>query len=210
MFSKNPKSKEFTVNSSLQCPDCEVDVHVGTGGGKNLELHRNSKTCKESQQVAARPAPKKDKSLLTFFSRNAQRLNAPRVASPPLVHADPIPVPEACEEQDSPSSAQSSSTQSAPHPVSPLPVHVKPSQSPKRQEGCLHALESLKRLEEAMSLIPQDVKIAGPGHPLAGFSGSPDDIAQSSMPDDDWEEILNPKMKNAFGWDHMGIQNGFA
>jgi hypothetical protein len=41
------------------------------------------------------------------------------------------------------------------------------------QEGCLHALESLKRLEDAMSLIPQDVEIAGPGHSLAGFSGCP-------------------------------------
>lgn len=30
------------------------------------------------------------------------------------------------------------------------------------------------------------------------------------MPEDDWEEILNPKMKSAFGWGRESVDEGFA
>ena len=28
--------------------------------------------------------------------------------------------------------------------------------------------------------------------------------------DDDWEEVLNPKMKAAFGWNQDGLEMGYA
>ena len=37
------KSNAFTVDSHLVCPKCNVQVHVGTGGHQNLDLHLTSK-----------------------------------------------------------------------------------------------------------------------------------------------------------------------
>ena len=80
----------FTVDSHLKCPQCNVDIYVGTGGSRNLDLHLTSKACKDRQKAAAQPE-KKSKSLLSFFGpRKPTKHNVPRVASPPPVHADPI------------------------------------------------------------------------------------------------------------------------
>ena len=64
---------EYTLDSTLSCPDCDEEVYVGTGGPKNLEIHqRTSKACKaKCEQKAhgqAKPKQKQDCSLLTFFS----------------------------------------------------------------------------------------------------------------------------------------------
>jgi len=37
---------EFNSESTLLCPDCGTDMHVGTVGEKNLTTHHNSKACK--------------------------------------------------------------------------------------------------------------------------------------------------------------------
>ena len=39
------------IDTRLCCPDCNTDVHVGTGGTSNLNVHRNSKVCKDRQQA---------------------------------------------------------------------------------------------------------------------------------------------------------------
>ena len=76
------------------CPDCDTDVHVGTGGISNLNAHRNSKICRENKATKARPPQKKEKSILSFFSRNSIQKNTPLVVSPPPVHAARLHHPE--------------------------------------------------------------------------------------------------------------------
>ena len=62
-----------------------------------------------------------------------------------------------------------------------------------------------------MESIPKEIPLAGPEHPLAIFSEHPAECANGAgVPENDWEEILNPKMKIAFGWSHDGIDEGFA
>ena len=42
--SKEPKIKDkFKKDTRLCCLDCNTDVHVGTGGTSNLDMHRNLK-----------------------------------------------------------------------------------------------------------------------------------------------------------------------
>ena len=78
---------QFTADSKPRCEECNADVHVGTGGMSNLNVHRDSKTCRENETANTLPPQKKEKSLLTFFSQKMIQQNAPRVASPPPVHA---------------------------------------------------------------------------------------------------------------------------
>ena len=81
---------QFTADSKLRCEECYAEVHVVTGGMSNLNAHRDSKTCRENETANTLPPQKKEKSLLTFFSQKTIQQNAPRVASPPPVHAAPI------------------------------------------------------------------------------------------------------------------------
>jgi hypothetical protein len=77
-------SNTFTIDSHVKCPQCNVDVHVGTGGSRNLDLHLTSKACKDRQKAAAQ-LEKKSKSLLSFFGpQKPTKHNVPRVASPLL------------------------------------------------------------------------------------------------------------------------------
>ena len=62
----------FTVDSHLKCPQCNVDIYVGTGGSRNLDLHLTSKACKDRQKAAAQPE-KKSKSLLSLFGPRAPK-----------------------------------------------------------------------------------------------------------------------------------------
>ena len=41
---------EFNSESTLLCPDCGTDMHVGTAGEKNLATHHNSKACKAGHE----------------------------------------------------------------------------------------------------------------------------------------------------------------
>ena len=46
---------------------------------------------------------------------------------------------------------------------------------------------------------------------MAIFSEHPAECANGAgIPENNWEEILNPKMKSSFGWSHNGIDKGFA
>jgi hypothetical protein len=40
------ETAEFNSQSTLLCPDCGTDMHVGTVGEKNLATHHNLKACK--------------------------------------------------------------------------------------------------------------------------------------------------------------------
>jgi len=70
---------QFTADSKLHCEACDTDVHVGTSRTSNLNTHRDSITCKENKAANALPPQKKDKSLLSFFSRKTIQLGRSQV-----------------------------------------------------------------------------------------------------------------------------------
>lgn len=76
-------------------------------------------------------------------------------------------------------------------------------------EPCPNALKLLKSLKKSMKLIPEDVPLAQPNHPLAVFFENPVGCEGQDY-DDDWEEVLNPKMKAAFGWNQDELETGYA
>ncbi|KDR76610.1 hypothetical protein GALMADRAFT_139524 [Galerina marginata CBS 339.88] len=201
---KKKKPSAFTVDSHLKCEQCNVDVHVGTGGYRNLELHIASKACKDRHKAAAKPE-KKSKSLLSFFgSQKPTKPVVPRVKSPPLVHADaitPIDTPGQIPPLLSPQEIQS---RHLTQPIVPIGNEL-------ASQECPHALGILRRLQEKLASIPNETALAGPDHPLAVFSEHPVECAnRAGRPEDDWEEILNPKMKCAFGWGCDSTEGGFA
>ena len=66
-------------------------------------------------------------------------------------------------------------------------------------EACAIAAELLSRLQIAVERIPSDNPLATAEHRLNEFSKDPSTVVQGPA-DDDWEEVLNPMMKRAFGW----------
>ena len=154
------KSNAFTVNSHLVCPKCNVQVHVGTGGHQNLDLHLTSKACNNRRKVLEEPT-KKSKTLLSFFGpREASKENVPRVRSPTPIHADPVePILMPGPSLLPPQTAQDE------HATTPLADDdMLLSDEPR---GCRHAIETLQILREKLELIPKDIALAGPEHPLA-------------------------------------------
>src|SRR5271168_1438148 len=81
---------DFNADSTLPCPKCgKINVKVGFGGYKNLEIHQTSKAC--AAQACENVKPKvKFQTLRNFFGPKAEK-NSPTVSEPPMVHAAPIP-----------------------------------------------------------------------------------------------------------------------
>ena len=172
------------ADSKLRCEECNADLHVGTGGMSNLNAHRDSKTCRENKTANTLPPQKKDKSLLSFFSQKTIQQNAPRVASPPPVHTAPILPETICD----------------PRGVMPVSNCQGAVVGINRPHPCPIAFKLLQQLKVKIEALPND--IAPPtqlDHPLAAFSGDPADCVQGGF-EDDWEEVLNPRMKQVFGW----------
>jgi hypothetical protein len=73
--------------------------------------------------------------------------------------------------------------------------------SPEKGEmdACVIASELLSRLEMAIERIPSEKPLATVGNRLDEFSKDPSTIVQGPK-EDDWEDVLNPMMKRAFGW----------
>ena len=59
------------IDTRLCCLDCNTDVHVGTGGTSNLNVHCNLKVCKDSQQ--AQLIQPQANSLLNFFTQKTSQ-----------------------------------------------------------------------------------------------------------------------------------------
>ena len=153
------KFNAFTVDSHLICPKCNVQVHIGTGG-QNLDLHLTSKACNNRRKVLEEPT-KKSKTLLSFFGpREASKENVPRVRSPTPIHADPVePILMPGPSLLPPQTAQDE------HATTPLADDdMLLSDEPR---GCQHVIEILQKLPEKLELIPKDIALAGPEHPLA-------------------------------------------
>jgi hypothetical protein len=65
-------------------------------------------------------------------------------------------------------------------------------------DGCAVAKQLLQRLQDKIKHIPDTVPPADEAHPLAAFAANPADHV--SLDQDDWEDILNPMMHQAFGY----------
>ena len=70
----------------------------------------------------------------------------------------------------------------------------------------------MQQLKAKMEAMPKDIEPAQLDHPLAAFLGDPANYALGSF-EDDWEEVLNPRIMQAFGWgkDRVGwdfVQRG--
>ena len=51
---RTPGEPIYMADSTLPCPDCGEEIHVGTGGSKNLETHcASSKVCKAQHEQKA-------------------------------------------------------------------------------------------------------------------------------------------------------------
>ena len=76
---------EYTTDSTLTCPDCGEEVHVGTSGVKNLDTHCTSSECKALCKHRVRKQQQwPDGSLLTFFT--PQQTLVPSTVTAPQVH----------------------------------------------------------------------------------------------------------------------------
>ena len=175
-----------------------------------ISTHLTSKACKYRQKAAAQPE-NKSKSLLSFFGPwKLTKHNVPQVASPPLVHADPIQPIELPGPSFPPPNLQKQQEIQDEHVATLVQTDDNGSLFNKSQ-GCEHAVEILQKLQEKMESIPKEIPLAGPEHPLAIFSEHLAECANGAgIPENDWEEILNPKMKSAFGWSHDSVDKGFA
>lgn len=186
---------QFTADSKLHCEECDTDVHVGTGGMSNLNAHQGSKTCKENKAANALAPQKKEKSLFSFFSRKTVQQNTPRVTSPPLVHATPFLPESICHPSVAPASDCQDAVAGADQPLS-----------------CPSAVKLMEKLKAKIEAMPKDiVPTAQLDHPLAAFLGDPANCILGGF-EDDWEEVLNPRMKQAFGWgeDSDRVERDFA
>ena len=173
------EKRTFNDDSTLLCKTCNTNICVGTGGLANLEIHKKSKKCsKLAEKTKAEKEEEKKKgkhSLRSFFGPvQPKRLVAPTTRPPPKV----IPT--------------------GPHHMlrdaRPLQVQEKVLQHGQ----CVHTTELLERLQAAANRIPRSIALAGDDHPLAIFSADPKATVPIGL--DCWEEILNPMMKQAFGW----------
>jgi hypothetical protein len=171
------KESRFTSDSKLRCPECEGDIPVGTGGEANLQQHIRSRAC---EAAISKREQKNIPSIRSFFGPKIPQ-NPPTTSAPPLLH--------------SAVQAVSSSTNRF--------ESATISRSAIRREPCPLAVTLLSRLRAGVERIPNEVPAADGDHPLAVFAGDP--TAYSNDERDDWEEVLNPLMKRAFGW---GIDGG--
>ncbi|KAF8231175.1 hypothetical protein L208DRAFT_1278553, partial [Tricholoma matsutake] len=179
--------------STLECPDCGSNVQVGTGRQKNLDIHHTSKPChaeREQQNTCTWPKPeaKPNQSLHSFFKARA----AP---NPPLVSAlAPIHAPKVGAEQ----------TADADDNLRPLEVMPRSDSMTDDADACMIASELLSQLHIAIEQIPSETPLAMVGNPLSEFSKDPSTLVQGPAVDN-WEEVLNPMMKRAFGWGEDAI-----
>lgn len=184
---------EFTAKSMLKCPECRADVQVSTGGHRNLEIHCASKACRAEcscQKAWPKPEARPNQTLHSFFKARATP-NAPLVSAPPPIHAPGISTEPTADEN------------STLMPLDPSPPTDLTNPRGGETETCVIASELFSRLQMAVERIPSDKPFVTVEHQLNEFSNDPSTLLQGPT-DDDWEEVLNPMMKRAFGWgDHV-------
>lgn len=89
----------------------------------------------------------------------------------------------------------------SPLPDSPSMSHTQPTSTDDDfhpSESCAVAKQLLRHLHEQITSIPDTLPPADERHPLAVFAGNPADHV--NIDQDDWEDVLNPMMHQAFGY----------
>jgi hypothetical protein len=66
------------------------------------------------------------------------------------------------------------------------------------ETACPIAMKLLSRLQEGIEQIPTTIPAATAEHRLHEFGGDPSKSIQPEV--EDWEDLLNPMLKRAFGW----------
>ena len=115
----------------------------------------------------------------------------PSTVSAPL----PIHAPEVT------SAASLTEDHAEPQSLPSTTLHAAPNTTPEGLEGdnaCPMAVKLLRELQAGVERIPADKPKAILSHRLSAFGVDPSSCIGQG--DDDWEDILNPMMKGAFGW----------
>jgi hypothetical protein len=135
------------MGGRVECPESKKLVHVGTGGHKNLDVHRLSEVVSRSIfQGILYSTPKLNYSLHKFFK--------PQVSLKSLRGFDPTSRP----------------------PTQNLEPFVQNFRAPWRkskQNSVKEAFNFFKNFEAAANQIPNDVPIAIPQHCLVVFAANP-------------------------------------
>lgn len=141
---------EYTTDSTLTCPDCGEEVHVGTGGVKNLDTHRTSSKCKALCERRARSWRKQqqrpDGSLLTFFAPR-QTLVPSTVTAPPSVQAPQVHA----------SASTSQTSMDVNSPVASDAASVATDSATPPAISCGLAIKLLQQLRDRMENIPHTI-----------------------------------------------------
>ncbi|KAF8218703.1 hypothetical protein L208DRAFT_1348341, partial [Tricholoma matsutake] len=172
------KANEFTEESTLQCPEYTADIHVGTGGRNNLDIHKGSK----ASSVWPKSKGQTNRSLHTFFKVKAP-LNPPLVTAPLPIHAPKI-------------LSKLLTLKSNDIPMKPMEPAF---------NVCQNASELLSNLCREMNQIPLENPPATGENCLHPFRGDP--AASVHQDADDWEDLLNPMLKQVFGWGEEEMHN---
>jgi hypothetical protein len=205
----------FTAESVLPCPECGSNIHVGTAGNKNLDIHRDSKACKSEhnrRNACAWPKrkPQPNQTLHAFFGVKPAP-NPSQVYAPPPVHASEARVVVSMAGNDVEDGhtfglASGDGNSDGGHVLGDAQGDAVPVSSPGNNSGgCPLAINLLSKLRKGIERIPPTNAIATTEHRLQGFGGDPTKYVNPEVEDSDtdWEELLNPMMKQAFGWgDH--------
>ncbi|KAG6909567.1 hypothetical protein DXG01_016815 [Tephrocybe rancida] len=176
-----------SLQSVLRCPECDEDVKVGTGGTKNLGIHRTSKACraKRENKDKKQDIKKSTRTILNFFQKSIPK-NPSTVSAPPPILPGPLP--------------------KAHNSVLPAETHLPYNNASITMAlpVCQHAQDLLSLLDKTMGIITADTPSAGRDHPLALFSGDPAQAASIGSASEDCENVLNPMFHGAFGWAREG------
>ena len=143
------------------------------------------------------PPQKKEKSILSFFSQNYVQQNTPRVVSPPPVHAAPV---------------RPHQHESTHHPESTTQTPISDGDKvivDNQPHPCLITLKLMRELKVGVEAMPKDTEPSPLDHPLAAFSRDPAKCILGIV-EDNWEDILNPRMKQAFGWGENRVRCDFV
>ncbi|KAJ7498368.1 hypothetical protein B0H11DRAFT_1909401 [Mycena galericulata] len=183
----------WTNESTLPCPQCLRDVPVGTGGESNLQRHIGSAKCNKNKNEKLKKTTKN----ASLFSYLVPKVKVPLV--PPTVAA-PAPVKGP---RFIPVTAPNDT---GPEPLEELDLEMfrdlRQNLAAERipvSETCIHALTLLRQLRAKLTNIPAHSPLANSMHPLASFAVNPAAEYEQRNAEDDWDQILHPMLRRAFG-----------
>lgn len=130
-----------------------------------------------------KPEAKPNQSLHSFFKARAAP-NPPLVSAPAPIHAPKVGAEQTADADDN---------------LRPLEVMPRSDSTTDDADACVIASELLSQLHIAIERIPSETPLATVGNPLSEFSKDPSTPVQGPAVGN-WEEVLNPMMKRAFGW----------